>query len=192
MEKTKRIYTKIYDFTNKTLSIGLNVVICVIIVAVVLNFKNGTNSVLGYKPLYVISGSMEPVIKTGGVVVGKEVDIDESVSIGDIIGYNIEEDGATITVVHRIINMDEDGYIQTKGDNNKREDIYKLDRSDITYKIVYITNLPATISDMFLSSTSKIVTTIGMLGGLYLILREGHRYMYVETGSVMDKQVKED
>ena len=64
------------------------------------------------KPYVVLSGSMEPVIPVGSVVI-----IDQSktaVSARDIAAFS--RNGQTVT--HRIIKETEDGFI-TKGDANK-------------------------------------------------------------------------
>ena len=67
------------------------------------------------KPYVVLSGSMEPVIPVGSVVI-----IDQSktaVSAGDIAAFS--RNGQTVT--HRIIKGTEDGFI-TKGDANQEKD----------------------------------------------------------------------
>lgn len=77
-------------------------------------------SFMGWKPFIVLSGSMETEIKTGDIVVVKEVPI-EDIKLNDIIAF--KEDGIVIT--HRIVEIkDESGlrkYI-TKGDNNNVQD----------------------------------------------------------------------
>lgn len=77
-------------------------------------------SFMGWKPFIVLSGSMETEIKTGDIVVVKEVPIEE-IKLNDVIAF--KEDGIVIT--HRIVEIkDENGlrkYI-TKGDNNNVQD----------------------------------------------------------------------
>jgi signal peptidase len=68
----------------------------------------------------VMSGSMEPAMKPGGMVVCKSTPVDQ-VSIGDIIG--LASEGKEIT--HRVIDISEkDGqlWFQTKGDANDSPD----------------------------------------------------------------------
>ena len=82
-------------------------------------------SIFGYHIYYIASGSMEPTINTGEVIVGKEVDI-EDLEVEDIVtfyGTNGSLKGKIIT--HRIIKVyEEDGqiYIVTKGDATGQED----------------------------------------------------------------------
>ena len=77
-------------------------------------------SFMGWKPFIVLSGSMETEIKTGDIVVVKEVPLDE-IKLNDIIAF--KEDGIVIT--HRIIEIIDDNGVKkyiTKGDNNNVKD----------------------------------------------------------------------
>lgn len=78
-------------------------------------------SFFGWKPFIVLSGSMESEIKTGDVIVVKEVDT-KTLNVGDIIAF---KDSNNIVTTHRIVEITEaEGetrYI-TKGDNNNVED----------------------------------------------------------------------
>ena len=82
-------------------------------------------SILGYHIYYIASGSMEPTIKTGQVIVGKETDI-EDLEVDDIVtfyGTKGSLNGKIIT--HRIKKIyEEDGqiYLITKGDAVNDED----------------------------------------------------------------------
>lgn len=77
---------------------------------------------LGVHP--VLSGSMEPALKVGGVIVTKQVSL-KDVKKGDVISYRRE--GMPIT--HRVIDItSQDGKIsfQTKGDANEDPDPYTV------------------------------------------------------------------
>lgn len=82
-------------------------------------------SILGYHIYYIASGSMEPTIKTGQVIVGKETDI-KDLKVDDIVtfyGTKGSLNGKIIT--HRIKKIyEEDGqiYLITKGDAVNDED----------------------------------------------------------------------
>jgi len=56
---------------------------------------------MGYKPFIVLSGSMEPTISTGDLVLTKEV-APEQINIGDIITFRVE--GNTM-VTHRVTDI---------------------------------------------------------------------------------------
>ncbi len=111
--------------------------------------KSGELSfICGYKPVYIVSGSMEDTILKHSVVILKKAGY-EDVKDGDIITYKI---GNTY-VTHRLIGRDEEAfeknesrYLITKGDNNRINDIELLDPNDIRGKVVFIFNLPGQIS----------------------------------------------
>ncbi|TSC95563.1 MAG: signal peptidase, endoplasmic reticulum-type [Parcubacteria group bacterium Athens0714_26] len=89
-----------------------------------------------FKVLTVLSGSMEPVIHTGSVVVVKPSD---SYKIGDIITFG--EMGKTKTpITHRIYEMKVQGsqpvYI-TKGDANNAPDQKEITGKDIVGKVLF-------------------------------------------------------
>ena len=70
-------------------------------------------SLWGKKPLVVISGSMEPILKVGGILYYEKININEFEE-GDILVYQTKEH----IISHRIVDITNDGFI-TKGDNNK-------------------------------------------------------------------------
>lgn len=89
---------------------------------------------LGYKPFIVLSGSMEPTIKTGDIVIIKKCNPDE-LKKDDIIAFR---SGKSV-ITHRITGIsEEDGekVLITKGDNNNTEDrlAVKLQNVEGIYK----------------------------------------------------------
>lgn len=76
---------------------------------------------LGYKPFIVLSGSMEPAIMTGDLVITQEVD-PKDLKEGDVIAYRYA--GQTV-ITHRIQQVTEKDGLRafiTKGDANNVED----------------------------------------------------------------------
>ena len=72
----------------------------------------------GIVPYVILSGSMEPTIKTGSLCfINKKVDVQE-IKKKDVIAFKLD-DGTLVT--HRVDKINKDGII-TKGDNNKRVD----------------------------------------------------------------------
>lgn len=70
------------------------------------------------KPYVVLSGSMEPTIKTGSICfINRNVKYD-SIEVGDIIAYKLNN-GTLVT--HRVVSKNSNG-LNTKGDNNKDVD----------------------------------------------------------------------
>ncbi|HIU76967.1 MAG TPA: signal peptidase I, partial [Candidatus Pelethocola excrementipullorum] len=87
------------------------IMLCLALVAILLLVPTA----LGYKSMAVISGSMEPDIPVGAVVIVKEV-MPKTLKTGDVITYQISE-GTMVT--HRINRIDKDKEeIVTKGDAN--------------------------------------------------------------------------
>jgi len=76
-----------------------------------------------YRAYVVTSGSMEPAIKTGSIIITKAK---PNYVIGDVVTF---KNGAN-TVTHRIVNMD-DTTITTKGDANSDADISTTPKSSI-------------------------------------------------------------
>jgi len=76
--------------------------------------------IFGWETHPVLSGSMEPALKVGGVIVTKPVKLEE-VKMGDIITFQTGEQ----TISHRVVNIveiDEKPWFQTKGDVNEEPD----------------------------------------------------------------------
>ena len=74
---------------------------------------------MGYDSLVVLSGSMEPGIHVGSVVLIKPTTFEE-LKVGDIVTYKIAED---VNVTHRITSITPENQIMTtKGDANNVED----------------------------------------------------------------------
>lgn len=87
-----------------------------------------------YISTHVVStGSMEPSIKTGSVVLSS-LEIDE-INKGDIIVFTSPEN-KEINIVHRVMKIEEDKYT-TKGDNNDNEDDRTVSKSDIKGKVFF-------------------------------------------------------
>lgn len=74
---------------------------------------------VGYEPLMVLSGSMEPTYHVGSLVyVGKTDPTD--LKEGDVITFSINDQ---TLVTHRIIEVNqEEQWVRTKGDANENED----------------------------------------------------------------------
>lgn len=82
-------------------------------------------SLWGQKPLVVISGSMEPTLKVGGILYYEKISIDE-LDEGDILVY--QENNHIIS--HRIVDITENGFI-TKGDKNNSVDNYLVSNNQV-------------------------------------------------------------
>jgi signal peptidase len=83
-----------------------------------------------YEPVF--SGSMEPAIPVGGIVVIKPVD-PETLKIGDIICFQLSE---STSITHRIINITDEGFI-TQGDANEDPDQWIVKKENVIGKVIF-------------------------------------------------------
>ncbi|RXT04388.1 signal peptidase I SipW [Ammoniphilus sp. CFH 90114] len=83
----------------------------------------GQPNIFGYRLMNVLSGSMEPAIHTGSIILVKPIVNNDQLKVGDIITYksNIKEG---ILVTHRIVDVTDEREIEyvTKGDANESKD----------------------------------------------------------------------
>jgi signal peptidase len=86
-----------------------------------------------YEPVY--TGSMEPAIPVGSVVVIKPAD-PETLKVGDIICFKTEAEYPK-TVTHRIIGITSQGFI-TKGDANEDPDQWIVKKEDVIGKVIAV------------------------------------------------------
>lgn len=96
-----------------------------------------TSGYFHYHAIAIASGSMEPKIYKGDVVVIEKLDGKYSdLKVGQIIAYNYEG----VMIVHRVVNIEKVNdkyYFYTKGDNNANEDNYAV-KEEMIYGIVNI------------------------------------------------------
>ena len=98
--------------------------------------RNDPNNayVLGIKPIYIKTGSMEPALLTDSIAIVKKCDISD-VQKDDIIVFQKEDK----LIVHRVMDK-EDGYVKTKGDNNKIYDNFSVYPEEIQAKVIFSMN----------------------------------------------------
>lgn len=126
IKSVKKILLKILNYL-------IVVLLILIIVGTLLN-KGGAPTIRGYKVLNVLTGSMEPSINIGDLILVKETPIKE-LKLEDIITYKTENNSTLVT--HRINKINENGTFITKGDANNTEDIGEVCEEQIQGKIVF-------------------------------------------------------
>lgn len=93
-------------------------------------------SFFGIQLLVVKSGSMEPTIKTGSIVIDKS---NEDYQIGEIITFK-DREKPTETTTHRIVDKEIQGNIElftTQGDANGTPDSEKVIQDRILGKVIF-------------------------------------------------------
>lgn len=101
---------------------------------VTIKIKGKQPEIFGYKFFIVLTGSMEPDIKPGDMVIVKNTKA-ESIDVGDVITFTNKE-GKNITT-HRVTNISYGQEIEftTKGDANNVEDENKVSESQLLGKM---------------------------------------------------------
>ena len=93
-------------------------------------------SVLGIRTMSVLSGSMQPVLYPGDMVVVRETD-PQSIKVGSVITYR---KGGNVLVTHRVVEvLNKDGSLtfRTKGDANNVEDTSSVTPDSIIGAMVF-------------------------------------------------------
>lgn len=114
----------------------LAVLILFLAVPLLTKAATGYATFFGYKPVYILTGSMEPVIPAGSWVVAVPVRAEE-IAVGDVAAYR-KENGTKLhpLIIHRVVEITERGFI-FQGDNNALPDSRIVGADQIMYRIVY-------------------------------------------------------
>lgn len=120
----------------------------------------------GYKPFIVLSGSMEPTIMTGDLVIIQKCNVNE-LKEGDIIAFRSGNSVITHRILKSTIENGQKMFI-TKGDNNNTEDRNPVALSDV--EGIYTTRIPKLGNfAMFLQTTVGSVLFISIPFILFII-----------------------
>ncbi len=133
---------------------------------------NKTPSFLGIKTYVIISGSMEPNIDIGDIVIVKE---EKNLQVGDVISYR---KGQSV-ITHRIVNITEENgekEYKTKGDNNNTEDSEIIFNNNIEGKVIRV--VPK-LGKVALLLKNKIIIIV-----ILIIL-----YMYISSNYKKNKKI---
>ena len=119
--------------SQKALTI-IGILLCVILVPILiincvlivksLVYKDEVPSIGGTMPFIVLTDSMYPDIKSGDIIICKEVD-PKDIEVGDVISFYDPEGNGTSVVTHKVIEIIEDEgklYFVTQGTNNNTPD----------------------------------------------------------------------
>lgn len=125
---------KVFSIIGNVICGGLFVIALLILILGIINHKQGKQlKFFGYSFSTVVTPSMEDTIKVNDIIIFKDVPF-EDVKINDIIVYYNDE--YHINVVHRVVAINEDGSLITKGDNNNSVDAIYTTSSNYIGKVV--------------------------------------------------------
>lgn len=117
--------------------LSVTILIIALVIAIVARKKNTLPTVFGYSFSIVVSGSMEPEIKVGEMLLIKNADI-YSVEPEDVVVFKSKSGASAGRIVaHKVIEKgyDENGvFLVTKGVNNALSDEEKVREADVIGK----------------------------------------------------------
>ena len=136
-------------------------------------------SIFGYRPLVVLTGSMEPTYKVGSIIYYKQAEKSE-IKTGDAITFKLN-DGSYVS--HRVVGILGDNYI-TKGDANNTQDANPVAYSSVVGK-------DAKVSIPFMGYFVKIIgDNKFFLVLIVLILLAEFALGYIKDGDDNEKEVQ--
>ena len=119
---------------NHKIMTAIGIVLCIILIPIlIINLTLIVKSYIhteevpkigGYAPLIVLTGSMEPEILSGDLIIVEQID-GADVRVGDVIAFFDPDGNGTSILTHRVIELyDEEGtiYFRTQGDANDTAD----------------------------------------------------------------------
>lgn len=119
------------------------------------------NSYFGYHLRVILSDSMSPKMKSGSLLISKDVSMAD-VQLGDVIVAEIDQ----VYVTHRVVELitsNQGKRITTKGDNNQFVDGFKVSSDTLKEKAMF--NIPYLGQGLL-----KLQTPRGKVAGLALII----------------------
>lgn len=141
-----------------TVLLILSVVLCLYVTLQVLS--DGYVNIGGFMTFRVVTGSMEPTIHVGALMLTHETDITE-IEKNDIVCFRSQDSqiwGSIVT--HRVVDIMEleDGSIllETKGDANTVADGYYVRESNLVGKVIWYTGDDSTLASIFSFFTSEV------------------------------------
>ena len=96
---------------------------------------------LGVRTSIVLSGSMEPAINTGSVIITRPI-APEAIHVGDIISFSSRS--GTFVTTHRVIGIEQNPELLfiTKGDANRGKDPAPISPDQVLGKLFLVTSRP--------------------------------------------------
>lgn len=135
--------------------------------------SGGSTKVFGYQLMTVLSGSMEPGIKTGSVIAVKPVTDAEGYEEGDVVTYRSADDPNTF-ITHRIQSVLQEGsgvaYV-TKGDNNDTEDIAPVPADHVVGEYAHVT-VPYLGYVLNFAKSKVGIVLMMIVPGVYLLIAQ--------------------
>ena len=150
---------------------AIGVILCIIlipilIINVTLIVKSYTNTeevptVGGYAPLIVLTGSMEPDIMSGDLIIVKQID-GKDVNVHDVIAFFDPDGNGTSILTHRVEEIYEENgtlYFRTKGIANNTQDRLPVSADKLVG--IYVTRIGGAGNvAMFMQTTAGLIICV--------------------------------
>lgn len=151
-------------------------VLCIFILAVAaLSFYNSRKTgepttIFGYRPVYILTGSMEPYMREHSIVITKELTSKDKIKVGDVITFHVKDsDGENLVVTHRIHEANSDGTYTTKGDNNNVTDAIPVSRENMEARVIFVMNWVASFVALWATAKGKFIV-FAIIGTIILVI----------------------
>ena len=135
-----------------TISVVIIIAAVIVLLNVAVVHKGEPPQLFGYSMFRVLTGSMEPEIPTGSMVIVKHQNTSDYV-VGDVITFHSTDPTLKGSInTHRLIEITGEGnftVFHTKGDANMIADPYSVDPSDVIGKVVVISKVLGFIVNLF-------------------------------------------
>ena len=166
---------------RKTLNTVKIIVVCFLCTVLIINLylivaqlkdRNDLPKIFGYSQVIIISGSMEPEIKAGDMIIIKEL---ADYRKEDVVTYRKDK----VLITHRVVEVNTSGVI-TKGDANNAND-EPISLSDIEGKVVLC--IPgAGKFILFLRTPTGMLAIISLILLLYIINSAAQKFNERKVG----------
>lgn len=158
MEKSERSIVQRAISLLVTLALILSVLLCVYVTVQVLS--DGYVNVGGFMMFRVVTGSMEPTIHVGSLLMTRQADIMD-IQVDDIVCFRTQEaDIWGKIVTHRVVDVismsDGSRLLETKGDANLIADGYYVSSDNLVGKVVWYTGDDSAVAAIFSFFTNEV------------------------------------
>ena len=184
----KKIIVNVIGIILCVILIPILFINCFLIVKGIAN-KNEVPSIGGNAPLIVLTGSMDPTIKAGDLIVPKKVDA-KDVKVDDVISFFDPEGNGSSIVTHRVIGIEIDEtsgeiFFRTQGDNNDIADMTPVPERNLVGRWEGTRFWGLGYVVLFTQSTVGIIVIIAVIvAGIFVYMMIRKRIQDKETDSL--------
>lgn len=140
--------------------------------------------IMGYSMMRVVSGSMEPEIPTGALILVKTCEASE-VAEGDVISfYSRDVSIAGQINTHRVVGIEFDGVqyqFETKGDANLNADAFAVYGEDLIGKVVGVSGLLGMLASLVGSRVGMLILIVIPLAIIFIINLKDVKKAYTDS-----------